>query len=193
MSEKDESRSQQIARYANSPVALSYLQKIIDRSDPDRFHFTDLDDADELVSVYGDTPLEDTIYFLNENSRIPTKKPVTVAAVKPDVDSPDLILEPDLVLDLCSVKLQSHVEAEAIASGKGVFSDVDAGKDQLIIGKVMGVTAGHVVVSLGRSATIIPLSDLDFVPAKGDDATISFRGGKGMAVNLRGSEIEGGR
>ena len=191
MSQNDDSRKQQMERYANSPVALSYLQEIIDRSDPDCFHLTDLGDADELVSVYGDTPLEDTIYYLNKNFSIQREKPIISASVKLDIDSPDSEYQQEL--DSSNVELQSHINAEAIASGKGTFGDVDAGKDQLIIGRVMGVTAGHVVVSVGRSATIISRSDLDLVPAKGDDVTISFKGGKGMAVNFQGNEIESGR
>lgn len=47
-------------------------------------------------------------------------------------------------------------------------------------GIVMGLTDYHVVLSLGRTALIITQSDMDRVPAKDEEVSVTFKDGKGM-------------
>jgi hypothetical protein len=92
-----------------------------------------------------------------------------------------------------TVLAQSHRDAEAIAVAKGDFGYANVLADQIIAGSVMGVTNQHIVVSLGRAATIIAQADLNRVPAAGEMATISFKGGKGVLADLRDKGIDNGR
>ena len=88
---------------------------------------------------------------------------------------------------------KSSLDAESIAMEKGVFDYADLKKDQLLSGKVLDLTAEHVVLSLGRSATIIAQSDLSRVPAKGEDVTISVKDGKGVVDDSMDKGVDKGR
>lgn len=79
---------------------------------------------------------------------------------------------------------KSAIEAEAIARQKGPYAVIDAKIDQSLLGKVLGVTDSHVVLSLGRSAAIVAQSDLSRVPAMGEEATIVFKGGNGLVADM---------
>lgn len=74
---------------------------------------------------------------------------------------------------------RSLMEAEQIAKAKESFRHVDPSKDELMVGKVLGVTSSHVVLSLGRSAVVLSKQDLDRVPTHGEDVTLKLEGGKG--------------
>ena len=95
------------------------------------------------------------------------------------------------VLDLSKVGVlakraigQSFIDAALIADEKVHASTVDAKVDMKFSGKVMGVTEHHAVLSLGRSAAIIALSDLDRVPLAGEMVGVVFKGGKGLVSPL---------
>ena len=75
---------------------------------------------------------------------------------------------------------KSMAEAQGIAAQKGSFSDLNPKIDQTHFGKVIGVTAAHVVLSLGRSAAVVAQSDLSRVPALGENVSLVFKGGKGL-------------
>ena len=80
---------------------------------------------------------------------------------------------------------ESLREAKKIASDKGVFTLVEPRLDQVIqIAKVIGLTEHHAVLSLGRSAAIIALSDLDRVPLAGEMVGVVFKAGKGVVSPL---------
>lgn len=64
------SMGEQAALYAGSPVATAFLQAIIEHSSPDRFHWTELNEADQLVKLYGSTSLQHTVFALEEDAII---------------------------------------------------------------------------------------------------------------------------
>ena len=66
----DFSLGEQAALYETSPVATAFLQNIIERNSPDRFHWTELTEADQLVKLYGSTPLPQTVFALEEDAII---------------------------------------------------------------------------------------------------------------------------
>lgn len=67
---RDFSLGEQAALYATSPVATAFLQNIIERNSPDRFHWAELTEADQLVKLYGSTPLPQTVFALEEDAII---------------------------------------------------------------------------------------------------------------------------
>lgn len=181
--------SDQFAPYKNLPVARAYLQQIINRSDPDRFHFTEIDTADVLVAMYADTPLEKTVFSLDEDAHICPENATAYAARARREGLDSLLVMPRLdslcadskVGTLTNENLEpSRSEAEIIAKVKEKHTFVDAQfEDQSQVGKVMGVTDRHVVLSLGRSAMIYEKTMLDRVPAINDEVIISLKNGMG--------------
>lgn len=79
---------------------------------------------------------------------------------------------------------ESGLEAEAIAQDKGPYVFIDANRDRSLLGKVLAVTGSHVVLSLGRSAAIVAQSDLNRVPAMGENVSVVFKGGMGSVSGL---------
>lgn len=77
---------------------------------------------------------------------------------------------------------QSRWDAEAIAREKPQVAHLDSAVDQTHIGKVIGLTGSHVVLSLGRTALIVKQNDLSHVPENGAEVTVKFDGGKGSVV-----------
>lgn len=75
---------------------------------------------------------------------------------------------------------KSLFHAQKIASEKASFEQADSSIDKAYSGKVMGVTDCHVVLSLGRTALIVAQSDLDRVPVKDEEVSVTFKDGKGM-------------
>lgn len=67
---RDFSLGEQAALYATSPVATAFLQAVIERNSPDRFHWAELNEADQLVKLYGSTPLSQTVFALEEDAII---------------------------------------------------------------------------------------------------------------------------
>lgn len=88
---------------------------------------------------------------------------------------------------------KSRAAAEEIARTKGDFDFADVQTDQTVIGSVMGVTDLHIVVSRGRSATILAHTDLSRIPSKDEITTIVFKDGKGTVANLRDTALENER
>lgn len=84
---------------------------------------------------------------------------------------------------LANMVKASHSDAELIAREKGTYSTLTSKSEQVLAGKVLGVTEFHVVLSLGRSAAIVMKSDLSRVPEKGEDVTITFNGDKGLVAD----------
>lgn len=78
------------------------------------------------------------------------------------------------------MKRQSIVDARNIASEKDSFDEINTGVNKTYEGKVMGVTEGHVVLSVGRNALIVAKSDLDRIPTKDESVILSFKEGKGI-------------
>lgn len=90
----------------------------------------------------------------------------------------------DVLARVNAKEAQSRLDAETIAEKKGSYYYVDAKAAQVILGKILGVTASHMVVSVGRAAVILSNADLSHIPAQGQDAKISFKGNgdKGLVV-----------
>lgn len=184
---QDASRGEQFALYEQSPVALAFLRQIVDYSDPDRFHWAELRDADRLVAMYADTPLEKTVFSLEEDASISPENAVAYATRAKRIGLGSSLIMPIMPNGL------SATEAERIASQKGEFGYADLTADRPIFGRVMGVTEEHVVLSLGRSATILEKSDLSRVPAKDEDVTIAVRDGRAIVADQRANEVDHGR
>jgi hypothetical protein len=91
-----------------------------------------------------------------------------------------------------SIIQQSAWDAEAIARSKGSFRHVGESAAETVIGRVIGLTSAHAVLSLGRSALIVEQADLSRVPAMGAEVTVAFRGGQGVVAE-RDSGIAVGR
>lgn len=77
---------------------------------------------------------------------------------------------------------QSLADANVMARDKAKVELASCAGDKSYVGKVMGLTACHVVMSLGRSALIMSRSNLDVVPEKGSDIAVTFQGGRGTVV-----------
>lgn len=73
-------------------------------------------------------------------------------------------------------------QANKIAGEKSAICYADETVGGTYSGKVMGLSAEHVVLSLGRVALVVWQSRIDQVPAKGDDVTIAFKGGQGVVT-----------
>jgi hypothetical protein len=80
-------------------------------------------------------------------------------------------------LGMVKLNKRSHEQAEGIACQKESFV---VQQDQTLLGKVMGLTDLHVVVSLGRSAAILSNANLSRIPQHGEEITIAFKDGKGF-------------
>lgn len=79
-------------------------------------------------------------------------------------------------------------QANKIAGEKAEVWYADETVGGTYTGKVMGLSAEHVVLSLGRSALVVWQSRIDQVPAKGDDVTIAFKDGQGVVSFNRAVE-----
>lgn len=82
-------------------------------------------------------------------------------------------------------------QANKIAGEKAEIWYADESVGGTYSGKVMGLSAEHVVLSLGRVALVVWQSRIDQVPAKGDDVTIAFKGGRGVVSFNRAVEKSG--
>lgn len=91
-----------------------------------------------------------------------------------------------------AVLAHSLRSAEMIADTKGSYAI--AGSDQSYDGKVMDLTAQHVVLSLGRSAVICEQAALDRVPSKDEMVSIAFTAGRGVvSPPVQEKEVDNGR
>lgn len=91
--------------------------------------------------------------------------------------------------DVAKQARASELEAQVIAGTKESFVAVNAVNDQVLSGKVMGITDLHLVLSLGRSAAILLQSDLSRVPAMGEHAEVVFKNGRGVVSDPKGKEV----
>lgn len=85
---------------------------------------------------------------------------------------------------------ESYSKALLIGVAKQICNSVDPAKNQRLEGSVMGVTSKHLVLSIGRSALICDLDDLDQIPTQNEKAVIVFAGGKGIVELVRNKEIK---
>ena len=79
---------------------------------------------------------------------------------------------------------ESLKNALIVAQAKGGVQDIDLRKDQVIKVHIIDVTAAHVVLSFGRSATVVAQSDLSRVPAIGEEVSVKVKDGKGIVSDF---------
>ena len=74
----------------------------------------------------------------------------------------------------------SVAAAEEIARNNGPFRHLSNEKDERLEGKVLGLTDDHAVLSLGRSAAILPLRAMNRVPEMGENVSMKWQVGQAI-------------
>lgn len=87
---------------------------------------------------------------------------------------------------------KSAFAAEEIAQSKSAFRHLDTNVDERLEGKVMALTSDHAVVSLGRTAAILPLQALNRIPAPNENVSLKWQHGQAILSPWPNKAVEQG-